>query len=79
MTGYVNRWTTQAAWVVLMGVIGLLLVPERVSGVNFAMLAVVGSAVLVAASVLWGAHQPAVSASQARVAAEVAAARRHPR
>ncbi len=74
MTSYVNRWTAQAAWVVLMGVVGLLLIPDRLSAVNFVMLAVAGSAVVVAASVLWGAHQPAVSASQARVAADSAEA-----
>jgi hypothetical protein len=74
MTRYVNRWTAQAAWVVLMGIFGMVFVPSAVTVVSFAMFAVAGSAVLVAASVLWGAHQPVVSASQARVAADAAEA-----
>jgi hypothetical protein len=72
MTRYVNRWTAQAAWVVLMGIVGLLFIPDGLSGANFAMLAVGGAAVIVAVTVVWGAHQPAVSASQARAAVDAA-------
>ena len=73
MTKYVNGWTAQAGWVVLMGIVWLAFVPGAIATVNFVMFAVAGSAVLVAGGALWGAHQPTVSASQARVAADAAA------
>ena len=79
MTRYVNRWTAQAVWIGLMAIVGLAFVPNAITIVNFLMFTVVGSAVLVTAAALFAAHQPAVSASQARVqvdAAEAAAGRR---
>jgi hypothetical protein len=70
MTKYVNGWTAQAGWVVLMGIVWLAFVPGAIATVNFVMFAVAGSAVLVAGGALWGAHQPTMSVSQARAAAD---------
>ena len=72
MTNYMNRWTAQAAWVVLMGIVWLAFVPGAIATVNFVMFAVAGSAVLVAGSALWIAHQPTMSVSQASAAADAA-------
>jgi hypothetical protein len=72
MTRYLNRWTAQAAWLGLMGVVGLIFVPAAMSTASLVTFAVGGSVVMVTATVLWGAHQPAVSASQARVAVDAA-------
>jgi hypothetical protein len=74
MTRYLNRWTAQAAWVALMGIVGLIFVPASMSVVNLVMFTVAGSVVMITAAVLWGAHQPEVSASQARVAVDAAEA-----
>jgi hypothetical protein len=72
MTKVVNRWTAQVAWVVLMIAVGRIFVPDAISMSSFFMFAVTGCAVIVAASALWSAHQPAQSASQARVVADAA-------
>ena len=73
MTKFVNAWTAQATWVVLMGIVWLAFVPGAIATVNFVMFAVAGSAVLVAGAALWGAHQPTVSvSSQARAASGAA-------
>jgi hypothetical protein len=74
VTRYVNRWTAQAAWLGLMGVVALVFVPAAMSVASVVTFAVAGSVVMVTAAVLWGAHQPEVSASQARVAVETAEA-----
>ena len=79
MTRHVNAWTAQGAWLLIIGILGVLLVPQALSIANLGMFALMGSAVLVGAFGLWSAHQPSVSTSQARVAVEAAeAAARRP-
>ena len=61
MTRYVNRWTALFGWAALMGIVWALFVPRGVSIASFILLSLTGPLLVVAASILWGAHVPTSS------------------
>jgi hypothetical protein len=66
MTRYVNRWTALYAWAALMGIVWAVFVPRGVSIGSFILLSLTGPLLVVAASMLWGAHLPTPSLGQIR-------------
>lgn len=74
MTRYINRWTMLCGWLVLMGILWALFVPQALAVGSFWVLAMTGPLVVVVLSLLWRSQQPAPSAGQQRVQADEAEA-----
>jgi hypothetical protein len=67
MTRYLIRWIVLFGWLVLMGVVYALFVPQSLAVGSFWVLAMTGPVLAVVLLMLWSSQQPAPSAGQQRV------------
>ena len=74
MTRCLNRWTVLFGWLVLMGVVYALLVPQSLAVGSFWVLAMTGPLLVVVLSLLWSSLEPEPSVGQQRVQVDEAEA-----